>query len=221
MVRGMVAEGVFSTGSLRSYCTAEDVFKALRGYDLEPYGGRAGLEARVEELLIVSRSAVDRYAGRDFLRHHNATVILDGSGNDRQLLTETGIAPPVNVQQVSVDGAALGADEWRSYDELGVVRLTGTGDLTKFPAGVQNVEMVVDWGLEAPPSEVVHAQANIAAAELLGELGGEAGTVTQTRIGDYAVSYDGEGRYASAVQRMIGEAKEALGRYRRLQVCAV
>ena len=217
----MVAEGVFSTGSLSSYCTVDDVFNVLRGYDLEPYGGRAGLEERVEELLVVSRSAVDRYARRDFFRHHEATVVMDGSGTDRQLLTELGIAPPANVHEVRISGETLGAEEWCAYGDQGLVRLTASASLSTFPVGVQNVEMLLDWGFEAPPGEVVYAQAKIAAAELLGELGGEAGGVTNTRIGDYTVSYASEGKYAGAVAPLIEEAKDALGRYRVVRMRAV
>ena len=150
-------------------------------------------------------------------------MLVDGNGTDRLQLTEIGVWPPVTVHEVSVGGVELGAAEWAAYPQLGVVRLTRWAGLSAFPRGVQkkNVTLLLSWGYEAVPDAVVLAQAKLAAAEVLGEAGGEAGGVTATRIGDYAVSYGREGRYAGTVGRLCEEAKEALAGFRVLRVRAV
>jgi len=217
----MVAEGVFSTGRKSSYCTVDDVRKVLGGYDLSAYADVEGLEARIQELLPGTREAVDQYAGRDFFRHEETTVTLDGSGTDRLQLAEAGARPPVSVQAVTVAGQTLGPEEWCAYGSVGTVRLTGKSSLARFPTGAQNVTVALSWGYEAIPEVVIQAQAKITAAELLGEAGGEAGEVTSTRIGDYAVSYGREGRYAGPVARLCEEAREALVAFRVVRMRAV
>jgi hypothetical protein len=217
----MVAEGVFSTGRISSYCSVEDVFAVLRGYDLAGFGGEAGLADRVWALLPSSRSAVESLAGRDFFHHVGEEVLLDGSGSSQLNLGQGGVQGPVQVQAVEVNDWPLESGEYRVYSEAALVRLSPGARWLRFPRGVQNVRVVLDWGPETPPEEVVLAQAKLAAAELLGELGGEASAVVETRIGDYAVRYDSGGRFSGAISRLLSEARETLRRYRRLAVGTV
>jgi hypothetical protein len=217
----MVAEGVFSTGRTGSYCTVEDVLKVLAVYDLSAYANAEGIEARIRELLPGTREAVDQYAGRDFFRHEETTVTVDGSGTDLLQLFEAGARPPVSVQTVTVGGQVLGSEEWCAYGSAGTVRLTREASLARFPAGVQNVTVALSWGYEAIPEVVIQAQAKITAAEMLSEAGAEAGEVTSTRIGDYAVSYGREGRYAGVIARLCEEAREALAAFRVVRMLAV
>jgi len=217
----MAAEGVFTTGNLTSYCTVEDVFKVLRGYDLAAFGGPEALAERVQELLPLARGMVDSGAGRDFRWHPGETVTLDGNGTDRALLSEAGVSLPVAVRAVRVGGGAVAAEACHVYGETGLVRLKPEASPGRFPVGVQNVAVDLDWGFEDTPVEVGMAQAKLAAAELLAELGGEGGAVQETRIGDYAVRYAEEGRYGGAVRRLCEEAAEVVRRYRVVRVAAV
>lgn len=213
--------GVFAMARTSSYCAVEDVTKLLRGYDLSAYGDEEEIASRVAELLGPSRNAVERYCGRDFWWHEGETVALDGTGTDRIMLQAAGVATPAEVSAVAINGRLLGRLEWCGYAQQGVVRLTARAAWRHFPVGVQNVKVTASWGYETPPEVVGQAQAKLAAAELLAEASGEGGGVTQTRLGDYAVSYGSEGRYASAVARLVAEAQELLARYRRLGLRAV
>jgi len=217
----MVAQGVFTTGNLSSYCRAEDVFRILAGYDLEPFGGEVELAARVAELLPLTRGMVDSSAGRDFRRHADQTIVVDGNGMDRLLLTEAAVAVPVHVRALRVEGTAIKAEAYHAYPETGLLRLKPQAMPSRFPAGVQNVAVDLDWGFEQPPAEIALAQAKLTAAELLAELSGEGGAVRETRIGDYTVRYAEEGRYGAAVRRLCAEAMELLRRYQVVRVAAV
>jgi hypothetical protein len=217
----MVAEGVFSTGNLTSYCEAEDVAKVLQGSDLTLFGGWSALEARVAELVLLTRTAVESYAGRDFFRHEEELLQVDGSGSDRLWLCNWGVSPPLEVLQIEVDGRVLGQGEYGVYADSAMVRLRREASVRYFPAGVQNVEIIASWGYAEVPSEVRLAQAKIVAAELLGELSGEGAGVVQTRIGDYSVQYSPQGQQAGTVLRLLSEARQALYRYRPLRVTAV
>lgn len=217
----MVTLGLFSTARSSSYCSVEEVTKLLRGYDLSAYGNEEEVGSRVAELLGASRNAVERYCGRDFWWHEGETVVLDGSGTDRIGLQTAGVATPVTVSAVEIAGKPLGPLEWRGYAEQGIVRLTERSAWRQFPEGVQNISVTASWGYATPPEVVSQAQAKLTAAEVLAEAGGEAGGVTQTRLGDYAVSYGNEGRYAGAVARLVTEAQGLLARYRRLGLRAV
>lgn len=217
----MVAEGVFTTGRTTSYCSVTEVEQLLAGYDLGDQLGPEALRDRISGLLAASREAVERYAGRDFMWHERDEIWLDGSGTERLMLGEAGVRPPAVVHTVTVGEEELSEGEWAAYPQLGMLRLRSKARLRVFPAGILNVRVVVSWGFEAVPEAVRIAQAKLTAAEILGAAGGEAGEVTATRIGDYAVTYGRDGRYATAVCRLCSEAKEALASYRVMRLRAV
>lgn len=217
----MVAQGVFATGNLQSYCGVGEVLGVLSGYDLGALGEMVAVEDRIRQLLPTSRSMVDKAAGRDFLWHEDETITVDGSGSDRQRLSEGGVWPPVVVHEVRVEGRLLGAEEWRSYADTGAIRLTQNARQRRFPAGVQNVTVWVGYGEQSVPAEIALTQAKLTAAELLAELGGEGGTVQETRIGDYTVRYAEGGRFATGVKALCDAAAATLRRYRTTHVGAV
>lgn len=217
----MVAQGVFATGNLSSYCTMGEVLGVLSGYDLGAFGSAEALEERIKALLPISRSMVEKAAGRDFLWHGDEVVEVDGSGSNRLPLTEAGVWPPVVVREVRISGRLLGAEEWRAYSEMCMVRLTERARQQSFPKGVGNVRLLLDWGCEETPAEVRLAQAKLAAAELLAEVGGEGGAVQETRIGDYSVRYAEGGRFAAAVKGLCEAAAATLERYRTVRMGAV
>lgn len=217
----MVAQGVFATGSLRSYCTVGEVLGVLSGYDLSTFGSAEALEERIKELLPIGRSLVDKTAGRDFLWHGAETVEVDGSGSDRLYLAEAGVWSPLTVHEVRIAGRLLGAEEWKCYPQMCMLRLTERARHSLFPIGVGNVSLLVDFGCEETPAEVKLAQAKLAAAELLAEIGGEGGAVQETRIGDYSVRYAEGGRFAAAVKGLCEAAAATLERYRTVRIGAV
>lgn len=212
--------GVFATGLLSSYCTEEDVLKLLRGYDLRPITEEE-LAERARELLPFAKRMIDSYAGRDFLYHANETVVLDGTGKDRLQLTEAGVWPPVEVHALYIDGELMSPAAYCVYAHTGLIRLRPESGLLRFPAGVQNIVVEASWGTPEPPVEIGWAQAKLAAAELLAELGGEGGVVQETRLGDYAVRYATGGRYASQITRLCAEALELLRRHRFVRLSVI
>lgn len=220
VVGDMVAEGVFTTGNLSSYCSVDDVFKVLVSQDLDVWGGRAALEERVRELLSSAQSTIETASGRDFTWHPGDAITIDGNGTDRVMLTMVGVATPMQVKQVTVNGRVLTGTEWRAYPQVGMVRLTGNGQRL-FTAGVQNVTVTVDWGYTEAPAAIALAQAKLVAAELLAELGGEGGTVRETRIGDYTVRYAEGGKYGEYVERLCAEALEGLKRWRKVGIAVI
>lgn len=218
----MVAEGVFTTANLVSYCRAEDVLSLLRAYDTSEWGAEEELLLEVAEMLAGTRAAIESAAGRDFFLHADETVLLDGSGTRVLLLAPLGLTPVVSVQSVAVNGRALASGDWLFYpDEAAIVLAAGSALGQRFPEGSQNVEVTLDWGYEATPGDVAAAQAKLTAAELLAAYTGEQGGVEALSLGDYTVRYGSEGRFTHSIRRLITEAREAMTRYRRLDFCAI
>ncbi len=217
----MVAEGVFTTANLVSYCRAEEVLSFLRAWDTSGWGTPEELLADATALLATTRAAIESAAGRDFFLHPDETVRLDGTGTRVLLLAPLGLTPVVAVERVAVGGRALPAGDWLFYaDEAAIVLAAGATIGERFPVGRQNVEVTLDWGYEATPPEVVAAQAKLAAAEMLARFTGDQGGVEALSLGDYTVRYGG-GRFAHSIRRLVSEAQEALARYRRLDFCAI
>ena len=218
----MVAEGVFTTANLESYCSVDEVMSLLEAYDLSDWGDEEALRVRAGELLGPTKAAIDSSSGRDFLLHPDDTMTLDGDGTRRLLLAPLGIVPVVAIQSVAVNGAILDEAEWLFYREEACVELAASSRLgTCFPAGSRNVELNLDWGYEVTPYDIRMAQAKLVAAELLAMTTGERGSVEALSLGDYTVRYGGSGRFAGAVRRLVAEAAEVVNRYRRLDFCVV
>ncbi|MCD6361111.1 MAG: hypothetical protein J7M38_09620 [Armatimonadetes bacterium] len=218
----MVAQGVFTTANLTSYCSVDDILALLEGHDLSEWGDEAALRLRATQLLGPTKSAIDSAAGRDFMLHADATVTLDGSGDRSLLLSPLGLIPVVKVDRVSIEGKELAPGEWLLYpEEACIVLAGGYGGAARFPAGDQNVELVMDWGYEAPPSDIVMAQAKLAAAELLAMTSGDRDGVEAVRVGDYSVRYGSSGRFAHTIRRLALEAAEAVARHRQVDMCAI
>ncbi len=218
----MVASGVFTTANLTSYCSPDDVLALLRAYDTSQWGTEEELVAEIAALLAATKSAVDSAAGRDFLLHADETVTLDGTGTRVLLLAPLGLTPVVQVHSVNVGGTALEEDEWLFYPEEAAVVLAASSSYgSRFPEGTRNVELRLDWGYEATPSDVVAAQAKLVAAELIAKYGGEAGGVEAVSLGDYTVRYGAAGRYGYTIRRLVAEANEVVARYRRIDFCAI
>ena len=68
---------------MTSDCTMREVLVVLSGYDLGAFGSAEALEERIKALLPISRSMVEKAAGRDFLWHGDEVVEVDGSGSNR------------------------------------------------------------------------------------------------------------------------------------------
>ena len=218
----MVAEGVFTTANLVSYCSVDDVMALLGAYDLSDWGDEEALQGRAAELLAPTKAAVDSGAARDFLLHPDQTLVLDGTGTRSLLLAPLGLTPLVAVASVAVNGRTLDEDEWLFYQEEACIVLAAGSRLgTCFPIGRQNVEITLDWGYEVTPPDIRMAQAKLAAAELLAETTGERGSVEAVSLGDYSVRYGSAGRFADVVRRLVAEAVEAVDRYRGLDFAVV
>ena len=217
----MVAEGVFATGALASYCGVADVLALLSAHDASAWGGQEALAGRIRALLAPTRGAVDGAAGRDFLHHPDSRIVMDGSGGPRLLLSPVGIHPPVAVHQVHVDGTQLPPAWWR-YDAVrNCVRLRASARLQRFPTGVQNVTVQADFGYPHPPGQVALAQASLVAARLLSELGGAEGAVQALSLGDYTVRYGTSGRWGVQIEGLMQSARDALSAYRPMGIRSV
>ena len=218
----MVAQGVFGTGSLTSYCTVKQAQALLVGYDLSRIGDEPAVVERIQQLLSVTRQAVDTAAGRDFLWHADDQITIDGSGTDRLSLAPQGVVPIAAVQQIQIAGRAVPAADYVVYGQIGEIRLKPAASVgSYFPAGLQNISRDLDWGYAEVPAEVVMAQAKLTAAQILSEAAGETATAAALRIGDYAVRYAPDGQYGAVIQRLVEEAQQALQPYRRVGMAVV
>ena len=218
----MVAEGVFSTGSLTSYCTVEHVQALLVGYDLSRIGDDQAVAERIQQLLSLTRQAVDQAAGHDFLWHADDQIIIDGSGTDCLSLAPEGVVPLAAVQQVQIAGRPVSTTDYVVYKQTAEIRLKpGAGIGSYFPAGLQNISLTLDWGYAQVPAEVVMAQARLTAAQILTEATGPTATAVAVRIGDYQVRFAPDGQYGAVIQQLIQEARQTLGPYRRMGMAAV
>lgn len=218
----MVAEGVFTTANLVSYCAAEDVLALLSAYETDEWGTQEDLLVEAAQALAPTRSAIESAAGRDFFLHADETVLVDGTGTRVLLLAPLGLTPVVAVDSVTVGGRELDEDEWLFYPDEAAIVLAASSRLgRRFPEGSQNVEVTLDWGYEVTPSDIAAAQAKLAASELLAAHTGEQGGVEAVSLGDYMVRYGSDGRFAHTIRRLVAEAREVCARYRRIDFCAI
>jgi hypothetical protein len=218
----MVAEGVFTTANLVSYCAPEDVLALLQAYDTSEWGTEEELLTEAVREMAPTRAAIEAAAGRDFFLHSDETAVLDGSGTRVLLLAPIGLTPVVSVTSVCVDGRELADGDWLFYPDEAAIVLAASSSLgRRFPEGSQNVEVRLDWGYENTPSDVAAAQAKLAAAELLAKHTGEQGGVEALSLGDYTVRYGGDGRFSHTIRRLVAEARETVARYRRVEFCAI
>ncbi len=218
----MVAYGVFSTGNINSYCSVEQVLALLVGYDLARIGDSEAVAARIQQLLAVTRQAVDGVAGRDFAWHADDEITVDGSGTDQLSLAPLGIVPISTVQQITIAEREVPADDYVLYGEAGEIRLRPAARVGScFPSGLQNIALVLDWGYPDVPAKVSMAQAKLTAAQILAEAAGETSQTESVRIGDYAVRYARQGKYGAVIERLTQEASEALQPYRGIGMAAV
>ncbi len=218
----MVAYAVFSTGSISSYCTIEQVRALLAGYDLSRLGESQDVDDRIQALLAMTTQAVDRIAGHDFWWHADEQLTVDGPGTDRLALASLGIVPLAQVYQINIPGHQVPADDYVLYPQIGEIRLKPSASIGAiFPAGLQNIELLVDWGYGQVPAEVSMAQAKLIAAQILAEAAGETSQTAAVRIGDYSVRYAREGKYGAVIERLAEEAHEALHPYRNIGMAVV
>ena len=218
----MVAEGVFVTGMFASYCTVDDVLRLVAGYDLSALGTAEEVAGRIRALLGPTRAGIDGAAGRDFLFHPRDQRSVDGTGSDRISLAQLGVSPVVRVESLSVDGQEIPQTEYAWYSQEGTLRLKPGGRLSgRFPAGVQNVTLVLDWGYFQPPVDIRVAQAKLVGAELLAAAAGDRGSVESLRLGDYAISYSAGGEHAACIKRWVEEAHRIASSYRVPRLMAV
>ncbi len=218
----MVAESVFVTGAFDTYCTVDDVYRLMSGYDLTPLGTTDEVEAHIRDLLTPSRVALDAEAGRDFLFHADDEVICDGTETDRLALSVLGVTPLITVACVWVDDKQLAATEYVVYASAGIVRLKpGSSVGGSFPAGVQNVKVQLDWGYETAPGEISLAQAKLIGAQLAAELAGDRGSIQHLSLGDYAVTYDAGGEHARVIERWVEDARRAARMHRSVRLAVV
>ena len=218
----MVAQGVFSTGSLTSYCTVGQVQALLVGYDLSRIGNDQEVAERIQQLLSLTRQGVDKAADHDFLWHTDDELTIDGSGTDRLSLGPQGVVPIVAVREIRIDSRSVASADYVVYGELGEIRLRPTASIGAcFPAGLQNISLTLDWGYQQVPADVAMAQAQLTAAQVLSEAAGQTAAAAAVRIGDYAVRFAPEGQYGAVIQQLVQQAQQALRPYRRVGMAAV
>jgi hypothetical protein len=217
----MVADGVFVTGLIDTYCEVDDVLRLLTGCDLSGLGESTEIESRILDLIGSTYSEVNREAGRDFVHHEAVEILADGTGNDCLCLGARGICPILAVQEVEVDGALLPATAYACYAQEGAIRLRPGAAQTSFPKGVQNVRIVLDWGYASPPGDIRLAQAKIVAAQVLAEVSSGRGAVQSLRIGEYSVAYAGDGEHSATIERWLADARRAAALYRSARVAVV
>lgn len=218
----MVAQSVFSTGLITSYCQSPEVTALLVGYDLSRLGDQEAVAERLAQLLPLTRRAVDSAAGHDFFWHGEDTVVLDGNGQDRLNLLEAGTVPLHQVQQVTIAGQVVPTEDYLVYEQRAEIRLrSGASVGAYFPTGQQNVTVTVDWGYPQVPADVALAQAKLTAAQLLSEVAGEKVSASGMRLGDYSVRYAPAGKYGAVIQALVQEAQELLRPYRRMSLRAI
>lgn len=167
---------------------------------LDPLATVADLEARgltvdasetdiAEQYLEVASAAVREAAGAP-ISETTSTITLEGEAGQR--LTLPGL-PVSEVASVELDGAAV--TDWRLRSQ----RLWRAAGWTGCD-GPSEVEVTYTHGLPTIPADIVDLVCRMAAGALKAQRSEEDGTglatevITSERIGDYAVTYGGDGR---------------------------
>lgn len=142
----------------------------------------------VERYLAVASTAVRQAAGSP-ISQTTSTVTLEGEADQRLRLP----GPPITaVTDVKLDGTAV--TDWRLRSD----RLWRFGGWTGFD-GPSEVEVTQTHGLPEVPADIVDLVGRLVAGALASyradDDGASLGTqvVTSERIGDYAVTYGGDG----------------------------
>ena len=218
----MVAYGVFSTGSISSYCTVDQVKALLVGYDLARIGDSEAVDDRISDLLGLTRQAIDTLAGHDFFWHADESVVVDGPGTDRLCLAPLGLVPLATVQEITSAGQVVPAADYVVYSPTGEIRLRPEASIGScFARGLQNIQLLVDWGYSDVPAEATMAQAKLTAAQILCEAAGETSGTTALRVGDYAIQYARAGKYGAVIEQLAREAAQTMRPYRGLGMAAI
>ncbi len=138
---------------------------------------RSGLDPETVDGLLVRASAAFRGAtGQHISRRVEDEVRLDGNGSRVLLLPQV---PVVAVHSVTVDGDALGADDYE-WSESGMLRRAG-----RWPARYRSVTVVYDHGFNEVPEDVAQAVAEHAAVAMTRSVG-----VTNMQLGATSVGFD-------------------------------
>ena len=214
-----------------SYCSQSDVEGWLQPHmsDLvaaDVFGSSQALQARVRALLPTTKKAVDWMADRDFEYHPDVTVTLDGDGtSDTLFLCDLGVKPIESVASVTENGDTVPEDGYVVYGPEGMIRKCAAGSYSPggvWSKGVRNIVVQLTYGysdVRQQLPEIVQAQAMLTAAAALGQAAGAgSGGVESTRLGSFSVTYGTDNAYAGVVRSWVEQAREIVGRFRRIGV---
>jgi len=195
----------------------------LTGFDLSALGDDSALRERIRGLLATTKAQIDSAAGRDFGVHSEDTAVVDGTGHDCVFLFRSGYRPILSVRSLTVEGEVVPAGDYVVYGASGYIRLKPRATWgTRFPEGLANVQVALDWGYEVPPADIAAAQAKLTATQLLARASsaGAGGTVSK-RIGEYSVTYSEGGPYAATISQWVDDVEAAVARHWDLRVSSV
>lgn len=217
---------------LETYCDRRDVILLMHGImadaegdALEAYASSQTLNQILNTILPDTKRSLDDDCGRDFDYHAEVEIAVDGPGGDEINLGYWGFLPLLDVDAIAVDGSAETLTDY-TWDTRGIVRPTDYwGGYPIFTRGYRNVTMTITWGYDAPPADVIAAQAKLAAIEMLGRISaanaaepGMIGGSQQVRFGDLTISNYSRGRYSPTIDRWQADVNKVINRYRILQV---
>jgi len=200
-----------------AYCTPSDVSGLLAAFDVSAtWATTAAIEARALALLPEAQAIVDGLAGRDFEEHEADSFSVDGTGTNFLFLRPYGKYPILALNTLTVSDTTITVAEVALYKAEGYLRLKDSAETGSFPAGIQNVDVDLDWGYAKPPADVKGACARVIAALMLGQVrgAGATGDVTQRRLGDFSVSYGKDSPYAGTIEAWLSDVERATDRYR-------
>ncbi len=166
--------------------------------------------------IIEATAAIRNYTGQYLEAVAGETIVLDCIGGTRIFLPEL---PVTAVLSVVEDGELLVVDDDYKLGQHGILHRIGT----TWTVGIQIVEVVYSHGYATLPDDIISIatraasrayQAGLRAEEMAAIPG-----VTALSLGDYSVSFGGEGAAegvlgASAAPFLLKSEKELLNEYR-------
>lgn len=197
---------------MTDFCSVNDVAVFL-GLDL------LDDDAQVLQAITEASAVIRNYCKQEISKVEETAEFFDGGLGDKLFLTQL---PVIEVVLVEEDGRLLVADQDYKLGNNGIIYRTWRN----WASGIRNIKVTYSHGHDAIPEEVkgvcVRSVARLYQAQLKAKKTDGAAGVTGVSVGNFSMSFEGEGNSGSdgsskgisAARTLLASEKEILNKYR-------
>lgn len=179
-------------------------------------------------LLPAVKEQVDRKCGRNFDKHTNVDIEVDGNGEDVLDLAPYGFVPLTGLSSLSINSTSYSTSDFKIYRDGRVSAPTlpykgvSFNQSCLFPTGIQNVDMTITWGYDSVPADIKLMTAALVGLHLLGQIpsatfGDDAsvgGEWERIEMGETTITRGRDGRYSNLVRYLQKVVRDVQLKYR-------